>query len=85
MALVDRSGPVRAFKVDDSKGKTLKGLVRDNVAIETHIMTDHFGSYGAAMKVIGNLERQECGRWLNNRAENSHQPFRVNAGAITHH
>ena len=21
-------------------------------------------------------ERQECGRWLNNRAENSHQPFR---------
>ncbi len=40
------------------------------------IVTDRLGSYGAAMKVIGNLERQECGRWLNNRAENSHQPFR---------
>ena len=25
---------------------------------------------------IGIVERQECGRWLNNRAENSHQPFR---------
>lgn len=23
---------------------------------------------------------QECGRWLNNRAENSHQPFRRRAG-----
>jgi putative transposase len=28
------------------------------------------------MKVIGNVDRQETGRWLNNRAENSHQPFR---------
>jgi putative transposase len=28
------------------------------------------------MKVIGNVDKQETGRWLNNRAENSHQPFR---------
>ena len=28
------------------------------------------------MKVIGNESCQETGRWLNNRAENSHQPFR---------
>jgi len=28
------------------------------------------------MKVIGNAANQECGRWLNNRAENSHQPIR---------
>ena len=28
------------------------------------------------MKVIGNAAAQECGRWLNNRAENSHQLFR---------
>ena len=28
------------------------------------------------MKAIGNAAAQECGRWLNNRAENSHQPFR---------
>ena len=40
------------------------------------IVTDRFRSYGAAMKVIGNSVDQECGRWLNNRAENSHQPFR---------
>jgi len=40
------------------------------------IVTDRLRSYSAAMKVIGNGEHQECGRWLNNRAENSHQPFR---------
>jgi putative transposase len=28
------------------------------------------------MKVIGNAGDQECSRWLNNRAENAHQPFR---------
>jgi putative transposase len=40
------------------------------------IVTDRLRSYGAAMNVIGNVPSQECGRWLNNRAENSHQPFR---------
>jgi putative transposase len=40
------------------------------------IVTDRLRSYGAAMKVIGNANRQVTGRWLNNRAENSHQPFR---------
>jgi len=40
------------------------------------IVTDRLRSYRAAMKVIGVSGRQECGRWLNNRAENSHQPFR---------
>jgi putative transposase len=40
------------------------------------IVTDRLRSYRSAMKVIGNDANQECGRWLNNRAENSHQPFR---------
>ncbi len=39
-------------------------------------VTDRLRSYRSAMKVIGNAGDQECGRWLNNRAENSHQPFR---------
>ena len=33
-------------------------------------------SYGAALKEIGAADRQEQGRWKNNRAENSHLPFR---------
>ena len=40
------------------------------------VVTDKLRSYGAAMKVIGNADRQETGRWANNRAENSHLPFR---------
>jgi putative transposase len=40
------------------------------------IVTDRLRSYRSAMKIIGNVANQECGRWLNNRAENSHQPFR---------
>jgi putative transposase len=34
------------------------------------IVTDLLRSYGAAMKDIGNEQRQETGRWKNNRAEN---------------
>ena len=34
------------------------------------------------MNVIGNSADQECGRWLANRAENSHQPFRRREGAM---
>jgi len=51
--------------------KTMKRFGQPHV-----IVTDKLRSYGAAMKVIGNVHRQETGRWLNNRAENSHLPFR---------
>ena len=40
------------------------------------IVTDRLRSYGAAMKEIGNADRQQTGRRLNNRAENSHLPIR---------
>ena len=40
------------------------------------VVTDRLRSYQAAMREIGNAPRQETGRWLNNRAENSHLPFR---------
>ena len=46
------------------------------------IVTDRLRSYRAAMKAIGVADRQECGRWLNNRAENSHQPFRRREGPM---
>ena len=46
------------------------------------IVTDRLRSYGAAIKAIGIVGRQQCGRWLNNRAENSHQPFRRKEGAM---
>jgi putative transposase len=40
------------------------------------IVTDRLRSYRAAMDEIGNGKAQEVGRWVNNRAENSHLPFR---------
>ena len=46
------------------------------------IVTDRLDSYRAALKVIGDAAAQTCGRWLNNRAENSHQPFRRRDRAI---
>ena len=47
------------------------------------IVTDKLRSYGAAMKELGIVDRQECeGQWINNRAENSHQPFRRRERAI---
>ena len=46
------------------------------------IVTDKPRSYGAAMKDIGNATKQETGRWLNNKAENSHLPFRQRERAM---
>ena len=40
------------------------------------ITTDGLASYEAAMKVLCNTDKQEIGRWANNRVENSHLPFR---------
>ena len=51
--------------------RTMKRYGRPEV-----IVTDRLRSYRAAMREIGNEARQVTGRWLNNRAENSHQPFR---------
>ena len=40
------------------------------------VVTDGFRAYSAAMNEIRAADRHEVGRRLNNRAENSHQPFR---------
>jgi len=61
----DRKAALRFLK------KAMKRYGRPEV-----IVTDRLRSYRAAMKEIGNEARQATGRRLNNRAENSHQPFR---------
>lgn len=47
------------------------------------VVTDRLRSYGAAMKEIGNSDRQEVGRYLNNRVENSHLPLRRRERAMS--
>lgn len=47
MALVERGGELRAFKLDKEKvsGKTLKDHIRKNVNHDTRIMTDSYTAY----------------------------------------
>ena len=77
---VDHEGEVLESYVTTTRDKAaaLKFIKK---ALKRHggpqaIVTDRLRSYGAAMKDLGNAERQETGRRLNNRAENSHLPFR---------
>ena len=55
--------------------KLLKKTLKRHGRAE-EMVTDCLRSYGAALKDLGIRDRQETGRWANNRAENSHQPFR---------
>jgi putative transposase len=41
-----------------------------------NIVTNRLRSYGAALKDLGRGDDNEMGRWINNRAANSHFPFR---------
>jgi putative transposase len=77
---VDHEGEVlEAFvsKRRDRKAalKFLRELMQRHNPPEV-IVTDRLGSYGAALRSLGVRDRQRTGRWLNNRAENSHLPFR---------
>src|SRR3979411_1421520 len=80
------------WRAVDHEGEVLESYAsktRDKAAAQTFIkkamkrhgrpetiVTEGLRSYTAAMKEIGNPADQEVGRWVNNRAENSHQPFR---------
>ncbi|WP_254684636.1 IS6 family transposase [Sulfitobacter sp. JL08] len=77
---VDHQGEVLESyvkKVRDKKAalKFLKKAMRKYGNPEV-IVTDGLASYGAALKEIGVADKQKTGRWLNNRVENSHLPFR---------
>jgi putative transposase len=55
--------------------KLLKRIIK-KYGRPREIVTDGLRAYSATMREVGNADRQEVGRGLNNRAENSHQPFR---------
>jgi len=69
----DKAAAVRFLK------KAMKRYGRPNA-----IVTDRLASYRAAMVEIGNDHRQQAVKWLNNRAENSHLPFRRRESAMGH-
>jgi putative transposase len=83
---------VYLWRAVDQEGEILESYItrtRDNAAalafmkkaLKRHglpeaITTDGLRSYRAAMTELGNAEKQEVGRWANNRVENSHLSFR---------
>src|SRR6056297_1414346 len=83
---VDHEGEVLESFVTKTRDKkaALKFLKK---AMRRHgraggLVTDRLRSYGAALKDLGAADLQETGRWLNNRAENSHLPFRPRERAM---
>ncbi|MEO0920897.1 MAG: IS6 family transposase, partial [Pseudomonadota bacterium] len=77
---VDQEGEVLESYVTKKRDKKaalrfMKKALKNHGRVET-ITTDGLHSYKAAMTELGNEDRQEIGRWANNRAENSHLPFR---------
>ena len=77
---VDQEGEVLESFVTTTRDKAaalkfMKKLMKRHGCAKA-ITTDGLRSYKAAMAELNIDERQEIGRWANNRAENSHQPFR---------
>ena len=77
---VDHEGEVLESYVTKTRDKdsALRFLKK---ALKRHgrpeeVVTDRLRTYGAAMKALGRGDDREMGRWKNNRAETSHQPFR---------
>lgn len=77
---VDHEGEILESYVTRKRDKSaalrfLKKALKRHGQAEA-IVTDGLKSYPAAMRDLGNLHLREMGRRLNNRAENSHLPFR---------
>jgi len=77
---VDHEGEVLESYVTRTRDKAaalkfVKKALKRHGSPET-ITTDGLRSYGAAMRDLGNADKQEVGRWANNRVENSYLPFR---------
>ena len=77
---VDHGGEVLESFVTKERDKAaalkfMKKLMKRHGCAKV-VTTDGLRSYRAAMKELNIADRQEVGRWANNRVENSHQPFR---------
>jgi putative transposase len=77
---VDHEGEILESFVTRTRDKAA-ALTFMKKALKRHgspeaITTDGLRSYKAAMNELGNAEKQEVGRWANNRVENSNLSFR---------
>ena len=77
---VDHEGEVLESYVTKTRDKAaalrfMKQALKRHGSPET-ITTGGLRSYKAAINELGNAQKQEVGRWANNRVENSHLPIR---------
>ena len=77
---VDHEGEILESYITKTRDKAA-ALTFMKKALRRHgspaaITTDGLRSYRAAMTDLGCEDKQEIGRWANNRVENSHLPFR---------
>ena len=78
---VDAEGEVLDVLVQSKRDKRaalklMRKLLKKMRFVPDKFVTDDLRSYGAAARDLGISHRHQCGRWRNNRAENSHQPTR---------
>ena len=78
---VDAEGEVLDVLVQSKRDKhaalkLMRKLLKKYGFVPDRMITDDLRSYGAAARDLGIESRHERGQWLNNRAENSHQPTR---------
>src|ERR1700726_3775745 len=78
---VDAEGEVLEVLVQTRRNrraalKLMRKLLKKYGFVPDKLVTDDLRSYAAAARDLGIAKRHECGRWRNNRAENSHQPTR---------
>ncbi|MDP9379909.1 MAG: IS6 family transposase [Chloroflexota bacterium] len=84
---VDQEGNVLDILVQSRRNKTaakkfFRKLLKGCKYVPRVIVTDKLGSYGAAKReVLSSVEHRQS-RYLNNRAENSHQPTRKRERAM---
>ena len=78
---VDAEGEVLDVLVQSKRNKhaalkLMRKLLKKYAFVPERLVTDDLRSYSAAVHVLGIEHCDERGRWMNNRAENSHQPTR---------
>jgi len=77
---VDHEGEVLeavvTSKRDEAAALELLKRIMKKYGWPRSVVTDGLRAYSSAMNEIDNADRQDICRRLNNRAENSHQPFR---------
>ena len=83
---VDQEGEILESYITKTRDKEA-ALTFTKKALKRHgspekVTTDGLRSYRAAMNELGNVEKQEIGRWANNRVEDSHLSFRRRERAL---